>query len=53
MPARIVVGVWAFVAAFFHLKPRKDRSAEMDRRVIDAFDKSYESWTEKGWVEPR
>lgn len=24
-----------------------------DQRIIDAFDKSYESWTSKGWVEPK
>ena len=53
MPARIVIGVWAFVAAFFHLKPTENKSAEMDQRVIDAFDKSYESWVAKGWVPPR
>ena len=53
MPARMVIGAWAFVMAFFHLGQQKDSSAEMDQKLLDSINKSREAWVAKGWVEQR
>ncbi len=50
MPARIAIGIWAFVMAFFGLKRDKKNPEEL---IVESFNTSYDSWVSKGWVPPR
>jgi hypothetical protein len=51
MPARIAIGIWAFVMAFFGLNKRDKKNPE--ELIVDSFNQSYDSWVAKGWVPPR
>jgi len=52
MPARII-GVWAFVVAFFGGLRRHQEPAQTEQLITDSFNQSYDSWVAKGWVPPR
>jgi hypothetical protein len=53
MPARVVLGMWAFVLAFFGFKRDKKSPEQIDQLILDSYNKSRESWVAKGWVAPR
>ena len=46
-----IASFFAALVALFTFQRRENPN--MDQRIIDAYDKSYESWVAKGWVEPR
>ncbi len=46
-----ITGFFTMIVALLGLSHRE--KPNMDQRIIDAYDKSYESWVAKGWVEPR
>ena len=48
---RVIMGLFAGFMAFFHSKHKQE--PDVDQLIIDAYNKSRETWVSKGWVEPR
>jgi hypothetical protein len=45
-----IIGLFTAVAAFLGFRSEA-KSEQTDQRIIDAFNKSHESWVARGWVE--
>lgn len=49
MTARII-GLYTAVVTFLGLKSHKRESCDVDRLIVDSFNKSHREWAAKGWI---